>query len=81
MIAGGIGPVVRKVAEEQHADLVVIGRGVMHETFGRLRSKSYEIIRQSPCPVLVARPLRPKVYGSHLVDSVNAEILSNKLHG
>ena len=52
MIAGGIGPVVRKVAEEQRADLVVIGRGVMHETMGRLRSKSYEIIRQSPCPVL-----------------------------
>ena len=52
VIAGGIGPVVRKVAEEQHADLVVIGRGVIHETMGRLRSKSYEIIRQSPCPVL-----------------------------
>jgi nucleotide-binding universal stress UspA family protein len=52
VIAGGIGPVVRTVAEEQHADLVVIGRGVMHETMGRLRSKSYEIIRQSPCPVL-----------------------------
>ena len=52
VVAGGIGPVVQKVAEEQHADLVVVGRGVMHETFGRLRSKSYEIIRQSPCPVL-----------------------------
>lgn len=52
VIGGGIGPVVRKAAEEQHADLVVIGRGVMHETMGRLRSKSYEIIRQSPCPVL-----------------------------
>jgi nucleotide-binding universal stress UspA family protein len=51
-IAGDIGPVVRKVADEQHADLVVIGRGVMNETLGRLRSKSYEIIRQSPCPVL-----------------------------
>ena len=52
VIAGGIGPVVRKVAEEQHADLIVIGRGAIHETMGRLRSTSYEIIRQSPCPVL-----------------------------
>jgi nucleotide-binding universal stress UspA family protein len=52
VVAGGIGPVVRQVAEAQHSDLVVIGRGVMHAAFGRLRSKSYEIIRQSPCPVL-----------------------------
>ena len=52
VVAGGIGPVVRQVAEAQHADLVVIGRGVMHQALGRLRSKSYEIIRQSPCPVL-----------------------------
>ena len=35
-----------------NADLLVIGRGVMHETFGRLRTQSYEVIRLSPCPVL-----------------------------
>ncbi len=52
VVAGGIGPVVRQVAEAQHADLLVIGRGAMHQTLGRLRSKSYEIIRESPCPVL-----------------------------
>ena len=52
VVAGGIGPVVHQAAEAQHADLVVIGRGLMHETLGRLRSKSFEIIRQSPCPVL-----------------------------
>ena len=52
VVAGGVGAVVRQVAEQQHADLVVIGRGVMHQTLGRLRSKSYEIIRESPCPVL-----------------------------
>jgi nucleotide-binding universal stress UspA family protein len=52
VVAGGVGAVVRQVAEAQHADLVVIGRGVMHATFGRLKSKSYDIIRQSPCPVL-----------------------------
>ncbi len=52
VIAGGVGTVVRQVAVEHQADLLIIGRGVMHETFGRLRTQSYEIIRQSPCPVL-----------------------------
>ncbi len=52
VVAGGVGKVVRQAALDRHADLVVIGRGVMHLTFGRLRTQSYEIIRQSPCPVL-----------------------------
>jgi nucleotide-binding universal stress UspA family protein len=52
VVAGGVGPVVRQTAETLRADLLVMGRGVMHDTFGRLRSKSYDIIRQSPCPVL-----------------------------
>jgi len=52
VIAGGVGKVVRQAALDRHADLVVIGRGVMHATFGRLRTQSYDIIRQSPCPVL-----------------------------
>jgi len=52
VVAGGVGHVVRQAALERHADLVVIGRGVMHETFGRLRTQSYDILRQSPCPVL-----------------------------
>jgi hypothetical protein len=30
----------------------VIGRGKLHETLGRLRTNSYAIIRQSPCPVI-----------------------------
>jgi nucleotide-binding universal stress UspA family protein len=52
VVAGGVGAVVRQAALDRHADLVIIGRGVMHETFGRLRTQSYQIIRQSPCPVL-----------------------------
>jgi nucleotide-binding universal stress UspA family protein len=52
VVAGGVGKVVRQAALDRHADLVVIGRGVMHSTFGRLRTQSYDIIRQSPCPVL-----------------------------
>jgi len=50
--ASGVGETVRNAAEEFHADMVMIGRGVLHDTLGRLRSKAYEIIRASPCPVL-----------------------------
>ena len=52
VVAGGVGRVVHQVALDNKSDLLIIGRGVMHETFGRLRTQSYEIIRQSPCPVL-----------------------------
>jgi nucleotide-binding universal stress UspA family protein len=52
VVPGGVGKVVRQAALDRNADLVVIGRGVMHATFGRLRTQSYDIIRQSPCPVL-----------------------------
>ncbi len=52
VVAGPVGKVVRKVALEYDSDLLIIGRGVMHETFGRLRTESYSIIRESPCPVL-----------------------------
>jgi nucleotide-binding universal stress UspA family protein len=47
-----VAKAIRKAALETNADLVVLGRGVTHAPFGRLRSKSYEIIRESPCPVL-----------------------------
>lgn len=50
--AGKVGQVVRQTALDRHADLTIIGRGVMHEVFGRLRTQSYQIIRESPCPVL-----------------------------
>jgi nucleotide-binding universal stress UspA family protein len=46
--------VVRDAALKYGADLVVTGRGKLHETFGRLRTNTYAIIRDSPCPVLSA---------------------------
>lgn len=49
---GAVAQTIRKAAMEIKADLVVLGRGLIHAPFGRLRSKSYEIIRESPCPVL-----------------------------
>jgi nucleotide-binding universal stress UspA family protein len=47
---GEVAPAVRAVAEDTHADLVVIGRshgGVL----GRLRANAYAIVRDAPCPV------------------------------
>jgi nucleotide-binding universal stress UspA family protein len=49
---GAAARVVRDAAEKFGADLLVIGRGKLHKTFGRLRSNGYAIIRDSPCPVL-----------------------------
>jgi nucleotide-binding universal stress UspA family protein len=49
---GNIGEAVRDEAQRHATDLIVIGRGLLHETFGRLRAHSYGIIRQAPCPVV-----------------------------
>ncbi len=43
---------VRTVALAKRSDLVVIGRGEIHSTFGRLRANAYSIVREAPCPVL-----------------------------
>ena len=50
--AGGIPEAVRDEARRHAADLLVIGRGQSQETLGRLRTHSYGIIRQAPCPVI-----------------------------
>ncbi len=53
LLAGGeVAATVRKAAEGNRADLVIIGRGVMQEAFGRMRTNVYSIIRESPCPVI-----------------------------
>ena len=50
--ADAVSKVVREAALQHHADLVVIGRGHLRESFGGLRSNEYSIIRDSPCPVI-----------------------------
>lgn len=52
LLGGQAGDVARTAAIEYDADLMVIGRGVIQEAFGRLRSRAYAIIRQAPCPVI-----------------------------
>jgi nucleotide-binding universal stress UspA family protein len=52
VIVGDVADGVLEEACSHAADLVVIGRGVLQEKLGRLRTNSYGIIRRSPCPVL-----------------------------
>jgi nucleotide-binding universal stress UspA family protein len=50
-----VGEVVATITEEarqEGADLIVLGRGALHETLGRLRTHAHAIIQRSPCPVL-----------------------------
>jgi nucleotide-binding universal stress UspA family protein len=50
-----VGEIVATITEEarqEGADLIVLGRGAMHETPGRLRTHAHAIIQRSPCPVL-----------------------------
>jgi len=52
LLAGSPERVVRQAATGHESDLVVIGRGVIQKPLGRLRSSSYSIIREAPCPVI-----------------------------
>jgi nucleotide-binding universal stress UspA family protein len=50
-----VGEIVATITEEarqEGADLIVLGRGAIHETLGRLRTHAHGIIQRSPCPVL-----------------------------
>ncbi len=52
VVEGPVGDSIAAVARNSNAELVVIGRGVVQGTLGRLRTHVNEIIRCSPCPVL-----------------------------
>jgi nucleotide-binding universal stress UspA family protein len=52
VVAGEVAKVVRQVAGEVGADLVILGRTTESGMLGRLRSNSYGIVRESPCAVL-----------------------------
>ena len=50
--SGNPAEIVAEAAQQFNADLVAIGRSEAAGIFGRLCTKSYAIIRQSPCPVV-----------------------------
>ena len=50
-----VGEIVGRAVEtarEEGADLMIVGRGAIAEPFGRIRTHTFGIIEQSPCPVL-----------------------------
>ena len=49
---GSVAEAVAQAAEHQGVNLVIIGRGSLQATMGRLRTHAYGIIHKSPCPVL-----------------------------
>ena len=49
---GAVSKIVRAAALHHDADLILLGRGTLQETFGQLRTNAYAIIRDAPCPVL-----------------------------
>lgn len=52
IVLGEVATAVRGAAEEDKADVVVIGRSVEDRGLGRLRTHAYSIIRHSHCPVI-----------------------------
>jgi nucleotide-binding universal stress UspA family protein len=50
--AGDVSTGICGEATQHGADVVIIGRGILHERLGRLRAHSYQIIRTAPCPVI-----------------------------
>jgi nucleotide-binding universal stress UspA family protein len=49
---GPVGDVVRRVVQAHDVDLVVANRGHIQHPFGKLRTHTFEIVLESPCPVL-----------------------------
>lgn len=52
VVEGAVGESIAAAAKKYQADLLIIGRGCVRGTLGRLRTHANDIIRRSPCPVL-----------------------------
>ena len=52
LMGGSVGSAVRQAAVDYDADLIVIGRGTIQSTLGRLKNNASAIIRAAPCPVI-----------------------------
>lgn len=50
--SGPVGDVVKKAVEMLNADLVLANRGHLAQPFGKFRTHTYEIVLESPCPVI-----------------------------
>jgi nucleotide-binding universal stress UspA family protein len=69
VIGGMLSKVVRKLAIDQTAGLIVLGRGESQQRFGRLRTHAYQVIHDAPCAVLSYCPALP----GHISSSYSEE--------
>lgn len=49
---GSVAGAIAEIANEEKADLLVVGRGRIQRALGGLRAHSLPIIREAPCPVI-----------------------------
>jgi nucleotide-binding universal stress UspA family protein len=49
---GSVGEVVHRLVAEQQVDLVITNRGHLQHPSSKLRTHAYDIVLESPCPVL-----------------------------
>jgi nucleotide-binding universal stress UspA family protein len=52
ILTGSTAGAIRQEAVQEKADLIVVGRGLSQGTLTRVMSHLYEIVCESPCPVL-----------------------------
>ena len=52
ILSGSLAGAIRQEAVQEKADLIVVGRGSSQGTLSRVMSHLYEIVCESPCPVL-----------------------------
>jgi nucleotide-binding universal stress UspA family protein len=52
ILSGSTAGAIRQEAVQEKADLIVVGRGLSQGTLTRVMSHLYEIVCESPCPVL-----------------------------
>ena len=52
VVGGDPAKTVSEIAQCENVNQLVIARGAVAETFGRLRTHAYSIIRSAPCPVV-----------------------------
>ena len=52
VVGGDPAKTVSEIAQCENVNQLVIARGAVAETLGRLRTHAYSIIRSAPCPVV-----------------------------
>jgi nucleotide-binding universal stress UspA family protein len=52
IVVGQVADAIAKEVGREAADLVIIGRGSLKSSLGRLRTQAYSVILKSPCPVI-----------------------------